>query len=49
MLCGWSLKPLHFKIGKVTLVDLLTHTDVMAVNCNRLYGPEQCKGPDQDL
>ena len=41
MLCGWSLTPLHFKIGEVTLVDLLTHTDVMALNYNQPYGPEQ--------
>ena len=43
-----SLKPLHFKLGHVIPVDLLTHTDVKVGDCNQYYDHEQCKGPDQD-
>ena len=49
MLLGRSLKLLHFKLGKIIPVDLLSHTDVMVLECNEHYGPEQCKHPDQDL
>ena len=40
---------LHFKLGRVIPVDLLSHTDVTVLDYNEHYGPEQCKGPDQDL
>ena len=49
MPCGRSLKPLHFKVGWVTPIDLLTLTNVMALSYNQPYGPEQRKGADQDL
>lgn len=47
MLFGRSLKPLHFKIGLVMFVDLLDHIDVMVLDYNQYYGPEQCKVPDE--
>ena len=49
MLFGQSLKPLHFKLGWVIPVDLLTHTDVKIGGDNQRYDREQCKGPGQDL
>ena len=41
--------PLHFKLGQVIPVDLLTRTDVKVGDYNQHYDHEQCKGPDQDL
>ena len=35
--------------GNVFTVESLINTDVMALNYHQPYGPEQCKGPDQDL
>ena len=49
MLCGRSLKLLHFKLGWAIPVDLLSHTDVKILDYIEHYGPEQCKGPDQEL
>ena len=30
-------------------VRLQSHTDVVVLKCNKHYGAEQCKHPDQDL
>ena len=30
-------------------VRLQSHTDVVVLKCNKDYGAEQCKHPDQDL
>ena len=49
MFLGRSLKLLHLKLGEGIPVDLLSHTDVMVLECNEHHGTEQCKHPDQDL
>ena len=49
MLFGRGLKLLQFKLGLVIPVNLLSHKDVMVLDYNEHHGPEQCKGPDQDL
>lgn len=48
-LLGRSLKLLHIELDQVIPVDLLSHTDVVVLDYNEDHGPEQCKGPDQDL